>query len=226
MSLVLALFVACATTGAHSAGAAPPVPPESLAMRPTPPPPPPGSLYSDVGGRALIGMDNNARRVGDLVTVLVNEADSTSMSANTALQRRSSTSAEISALFGLRKAILDANPNMGGTLGLGGSSGSETTGDGETSRQGSLSAVLTCKITEVLANGNLQIWGQKEIRVNGETQYLTLTGEIRPRDLRLDNTVQSSLIFGSKVEFTGKGDLASQQHQGWGTTVTNAIWPF
>jgi len=220
------LLLACATTGANSAGAAPPVPPEMLAMQGPAPAPPPGSLYSDVGGRALIGMDNNARRVGDLVTVLVNEADSTSMSANTALSRSSSTNAEISALFGLRRTILDANPDMGGTLGLGGSSGSETTGDGETSRQGSLSAVLTCKITQVLPNGNLQIWGQKEIRVNGETQYLTLTGEIRPRDLRLDNTVQSSLIFGSKVEFTGQGDLASQQRQGWGTAVTNAIWPF
>ncbi|MBM4391906.1 MAG: flagellar basal body L-ring protein FlgH, partial [Deltaproteobacteria bacterium] len=139
------LLLACATTGANSAGAAPPVPPEMLAMQGPAPAPPPGSLYSDVGGRALIGMDNNARRVGDLVTVLVNEADSTSMSANTALSRSSSTNAEISALFGLRRAILDANPDMGGTLGLGGSSGSETTGDGETSRQGSLSAVLTCK---------------------------------------------------------------------------------
>ena len=224
MSILFALVLGCATTGA--ARAAPPLPPETLTL-PTPARPlPPGTLYSEVGGRALIGMDNNARRVGDLVTVKVNEADSTSMSANTDLSRKSNTSAEITALLGLRKAILDANPNMGGTLGLGGGTATSTSGDGATRRENSLDAVLTCKITRVLGNGNLEIWGQKELRVNGETQYLTLSGEIRPRDLRLDNTVESSLIFGAKVEFTGQGDIANQQRQGWGTAVVNTVWGF
>jgi hypothetical protein len=45
-----------------------PVPPVTQRQAPAPPPPA-GSLWSEVGVRALVGMNGNARRVGDLITV-------------------------------------------------------------------------------------------------------------------------------------------------------------
>ncbi len=218
------LLAACATTGALHADAAP-LSPSPVIVAPDEPIPV-GSLWSEVGGRALIGMDNNARRTGDLITVLVNESASTSIGAATDLSRQSEAEAGITALLGAETAILNANAAMGGKIGIGGSSGTSTSGDGKTSRTGALTAVVTCHVVEVLNNGNLRIRGTKEVRVNRETQYLTLEGVIRPRDIRLDNTVQSNLIAEARVEFTGEGAIASQQGQGWGNAVTNAVWPF
>jgi flagellar L-ring protein precursor FlgH len=115
---------------------------------------------------------------------------------------------------------------MGATIGLAGSSASSFTGDGSTSRDGSLTAVITCSVVEVMSNGNLRIRGTKEVRVNREIQYLTLEGVVRPRDIRIDNTVQSNLISDARVEFTGNGVVSDKQGQGWGTRIADTIWPF
>ena len=71
-----------------------------------------------------------------------------------------------------------------------------------------------------------RIRGTKQVRVNRETQYLTLTGIVRPRDILLNNTVQSNLIAEARIEFTGAGVLADKQGPGWGTRAADALWPF
>jgi flagellar L-ring protein precursor FlgH len=64
------------------------------------------------------------------------------------------------------------------------------------------------------------------VRVNREIQYLTLEGVVRPRDIRIDNTIQSNLIADVRVEFTGNGVVSDKQGQGWGTRIADHLWPF
>lgn len=187
---------------------------------------PPGSLWTEVGTRALIGADGNARRVGDLITVKIEDSSSTSLGADTSTSRDSTADFNITAALGLDQQILGANPSMGTTIGLGGDSASKHTGTGSTSREGSLAATITCQVQEVLPNGNLRIRGTKQVKVNRETQYLTLEGVVRPRDILLDNTVRSDLIAEARIEFTGAGVLADKQGPGWGTRLADTLWPF
>lgn len=187
---------------------------------------PTGSLWSDVQGRQLIGMDNNTRRIGDLVTVLIDENAATSLGATTNASRSTGAGFSLTSLLGLETSITKANPNMGGGLSLAGESASSTDGTGTTTRNGTLQAVITCQVTEVLANGNLRLRGTKQVQVNRETQFITLEGIVRPRDIRLDNTVASNLLGEPRIGFEGQGILASQQGQGWGTAIANAVWPF
>ena len=201
-------------------------PPPPAPAAPEPPPPPPGSLWNEAGTRALIGMNGNARQVGDLITVTINESASTTIGAKTDTKRAGDSSFGISALLGADTSILRANPNMGAAIGLGGSSASSFAGDGSTSRDGTLTAVITCSVVEVMSNGNLRIRGTKEVRVNREIQYLTLEGVVRPRDIRIDNTIASNLIADAQVEFTGNGVISDKQGQGWGTRIADTIWPF
>ena len=225
--ILAAIPVAMSTGCAHTAAAVtPPVPPPTEIPVAAPPPPPPGSLWNETGTRALIGMNGNARQVGDLITVVIDESASTTIGATTDTSRSSDSAFGIDALLGADTSILQANPNMGGTIGLGGTSENAFSGDGETSRDGSLSAVLTCSVVEVMANGNLRIRGTKEVRVNREIQYLTLEGVVRPRDIRIDNTIQSNLIADVRVEFTGNGVVSDKQGQGWGTRIADHLWPF
>lgn len=228
--MVILLLVACVPFWMQ-------VPPASsgtvAAMTPAPPPavpptpaPPPGSLWSEVGSRALIGMDGSARRVGDLITVKISESAQTSLDADTTTTRDGSANMSIDALLGLETTITSANDAMGGAIQIGGSTSTATTGTGKTSRGGSFAATLTCQVQEVLPNGNLRIRGTKEVRVNRETQYITLEGIVRPRDILLDNTVASDVIADARIEYTGVGAIAAQQHRGIVTSALDAVAPF
>jgi len=188
--------------------------------------PPPGSLWTEVGTRALIGADGNARRVGDLITVNIEDTSSTSLGADTSTSRAGSADFNITAALGLDQQILGANPSMGANIGLGGESTSTHVGTGSTSRQGSLAATITCQVQEVLPNGNLRVRGTKQVKVNRETQFLTIEGIVRPRDILLDNTVRSDLIAEARIEFTGAGVLADKQGPGWATRIADTVWPF
>jgi len=211
-----------AVPAAHAAAAAAPLVPPA----PAAPPSATGSLWSEAEARALIGMDGNSRRLGDIITVRVSDTSSTSLGADTTTSRDTESSYGIGALLGLETSITTANPNMGGKIELSGTSGSSLAGAGKTTRQGTLEATLTCQVVEVLANGNLRIRGTKEIRVNRETQFLTLEGILRPRDILVDNTVQSDLLADARIEFTGAGVLADKQGAGWATRLADTVWPF
>ncbi len=220
ISFLFAIGCAMGPMGANAAVPAPPIP------APLPAPvavvrPAPGSMWSSTGG--LVG---NMRAVDSLVTVNIDEATMTSLGANTDTSRDTSSEFGISTLLGAETSILKANTNLGGKLSLGGSSASSTAGAGSTSRTSALQTVVTCQVIGVLPNGNLQLRGTKQIQVNNETQWATVTGIASPRDIQLDNSIASSRLADGKFEVTGQGALANNQGQGWLTSIGNVIWPF
>jgi flagellar L-ring protein FlgH len=186
----------------------------------------PGSLWSETRTRLLIGMDGNARRPGDLVTVNIDEEFLSKAMADTDTSRESNVGGGIGSLFGLTNAITKANPDMGGEIGLSVTSGSEYKGGGKTTRESEFVGKLTCRVMAVEPNGNLRVWGWKEIRTNRESQYLVLTGLVRPRDIRADNTVDSPKIAEATIDFEGKGVIADKQGPGIGHRVLDHAWPF
>ena len=99
-------------------------------------------------------------------------------------------------------------------------------GSGATARKGELAASITARVTEVLPNGNLKILGKREIRVNNETQYLALTGIVRPRDISSENVVLSTYISDAKIVYTGTGVVNDPQSPGWLVRVLDTVWPF
>jgi flagellar L-ring protein precursor FlgH len=186
----------------------------------------PGSLWNEVQARRLMGLDAGARQVGDLVTVLILEETQTSLDATTDTQRSSEASAAIDALFGAEKTITDAHPNMGGVIALGAGSATTFSGAGGTTRGSAIETMLTTEVIEVLPNGNLRLWGYKKVRVNRETQYVVITGVVRPRDIQMDNTVVSERLSEAEFEITGSGVVADKQGPGLLSRVLDALWPF
>ncbi|MEL6344836.1 MAG: flagellar basal body L-ring protein FlgH [Myxococcota bacterium] len=186
----------------------------------------PGSMWNESAARRMAGLDNSARSVGDLVTVVINESARTQISADTSTQSSGNNAAGITTLFGLRNAITSANPNMGGELGVGTDRSFSFDGSGDTSRSSATEAILACSIIEVTPNGNLKIEGTKSVRTNHETQHFILTGVVRPQDIQANNYVQSNLIANLNVEVTGSGVLNDDQRVPFGTRVLKALWPF
>lgn len=158
-----------------------------------------GSLYVSTGFLAEVSRDPKAAQVGDLVTVQIVEQASALTSGTTAQSRASSNDNVITRFLGI--------PGPSGPLAnlLQSSGDSSLQGQGSTSRQTSVTAVLTTHVTHVMPNGNIIIEGGKEIAVNSERQVVWLRGVVRPADLSPENSVASSRIGLMDLRVNGRG---------------------
>ena len=191
----------------------------------------PGSLFSAAENTSLYA-DNRARRVGDIVLIKVVENARSSSKANTNSSRDSNSSLGVSALFNRQTA--GVLPTGGGPLsGMVGidplvatRSSSSLNTTGETKRENYVTATIGARVLNVLPGGVLQVQGARAIRVNEETQYMVVSGLVRMQDVASDNSVESTQLADSRIEYFGEGVLADKQKQGWLTRLLDNIWPF
>nr|WP_321468831.1 flagellar basal body L-ring protein FlgH [uncultured Desulfobulbus sp.] len=184
----------------------------------------PGTLWNGDEGNWLA--DIKARRVGDIVTVIIEEEASASKEATTDTDRSSSISAGISSLFGLEQSLANRNANLNPSSLISASTANDFSGGGKTTRSENLAATLTTQVVKVYPNGNLKIRGGKSVTVNNENQIIYLTGIVRSYDVSADNTVDSGNILNAQISYTGKGSLSDKQKPGWLMRIFDNTWPF
>lgn len=194
------------------------------------------SLYIAGSGMNGLFLDTKARWAGDVVTVKIEESSRATNKANTKTERDSSLSAGIDTFLGVEnwwqdKVLRWMGSNMPkvnpfGSASIKGSLQSDFEGDGSTTRSGDLTAYITCRVTEVLPNGNLRIVGTREVMVNHENQVIILSGVIRPRDIGNDNIVKSIYVSDAKIVYSGSGVIDDRQRPGWMANFLDAVWPF
>ena len=186
----------------------------------------PGSLFSASQAMDMYA-DNRARRVGDIVLIKIVENAKSKSKVETTADRESEHSLGMSAFFGKRQIKvggLKAGVSVDPFLSAG--SGSSLSATGETKRENYVTATIGARVIQVLPGGLLQVQGAREIRVNEETQYMVVSGIIRTKDVASDNSVESTQLADSKVEYYGKGVLADKQKSGWLTRLLDNVWPF
>ena len=170
---------------------------------------------------ASLASDQRARQVNDLVTIRVIENISGLGAADSNLDKGSSGTAGVATFFGLETLLPSAvNPaNLVTTA-------ANTTfqGGGATSRSGSLTAVLTARVAEVLPNGDLLIQGIREIEINGDRQMLVLTGVVRTADINTGNVVPSTAIGQMQIRYFGRGLMKDNLSPGWLIKALNKIF--
>ncbi len=183
-----------------------------------------GSLWDDSAGSLF--SDHKASKVGDILTVTIDEQSSASKQASTSSDRSSSIAAGIPYFFGLENndLITDTGIDMSNLLGADFSN--SYSGSGTTVRSGDLSASLTTQVIGVYPNGNFKIRGGKEVMVNNEVQIIYLTGIVRQVDITAANTINSNKILNARITYTGKGAVSDKQNPGWMTRTIDNIWPF
>jgi flagellar L-ring protein precursor FlgH len=237
--VLLAGLAGCAATKQTLPPVAEKIPVEQktqIKAEPLPPPEFQGSLYAAGSSFNDFFIDTKARNVGDIVTVKISESSKATNSADTKTGRTSSLAAGIDTLFGTedwyRDKVLDnipsslPKPDPFGNPSVKGSMSSDFDGSGSTSRSGDLSAFITCRVTQVLRNGNLHIVGSREVLVNNETQMIILSGVIRPRDINDDNVILSTFVSDAKIAYSGSGIVNDRQRPGWLANLLNSVWPF
>jgi flagellar L-ring protein precursor FlgH len=154
--------------------------------------------------------DEKARRVGDIITILILESSSAANDAKSSAIRESDISLSGS-------GTVNGKALPGGSVSIG--TGNKFSGEGATSSRGSVRARISARVDSVTSNGNLFISGVKTITINGEDQIIKIFGLVRPSDIQADNTVNSYNIADATVVFEGSGMIDRAQGPGWLTKL-------
>ena len=159
-------------------------------------------------------------KVGDVITVVLDEKTQAARSQNADLSRESSNDA----LPGLQTV---AN-NLSGVLKGANTAGGKITnkGGGTAGQQASLAGLVAVTVTDILPNGNLVLKGEKQLALSEGTEAIQVAGIIRPDDVAPNNTVQSRRLANAQIAYRGTGDLAAAARPGWGTSALMKLWPF
>ena len=214
--LILFLLLAACSSQAPVTRPVPeptPIPQEVVAENPQPAK---GSLYKKSKMLALFS-DRSAYRVGDILTVVLNERTQSSKRAATSIGKDTEIDVGVPIAGKLNTEDLNLSLN----------SNSEFDGSSEANQENFLRGAISVRVVAVLPNGSLQIMGQKHLTLNQGDEYIRLQGIVRPEDIDVTNRISSQRIADATISYVGKGSLANASSPGWFTRFfTGYLNPF
>lgn len=185
-----------------------------------------GAIYQ-AGFETNFFNDRKAYRVGDLITITLNERTQASKNAGSQIQKDSSANIGLTSLFG--GAVSAANPFSDNKMSLGAeySATRDTKGDSKADQSNSLSGSITVTVAEVLPNGILSVRGEKWMTLNTGDELVRIAGLVRADDIATDNTVPSTRIADARITYSGTGAFADASQPGWlDRFFVSPLWPF
>lgn len=185
-----------------------------------------GSIYQAGFEQNMYG-DRKAFRVGDIITITLNERTAATKNANSKIGKDSETSMGLTSLFG--GGVSTNNPLTGGKLSLdAGYSGTRATNGSATAAQGNtLTGSVTVTVADVMPNGILAVRGEKWMTLNTGEELVRIAGLIRADDIATDNTVSSTRVADARITYSGTGSFADASQPGWlDRFFLSPLWPF
>ena len=176
-----------------------------------------GSIYQASQGYASLHEGLRARRVGDLVTIVLTESVGSSKSTGGKTNRSGSASITPPAT-GLLSFL---KPDALKAAGQGSFSGS-----GTASQSSSLSGAVAVTIAEVRPNGTALVVGEKQMKLSQGDEWVQFAGILRLSDIDFDNRIASSQIADAQIIYSGKGAVQQASRPGWLSRFFNAVSPF
>jgi len=180
-----------------------------------------GGLYHASIGTELFA-DVKARRVGDVITVILQERTQASKSASTSISKETEVELPSPTLFG-REITLGNNPLFNNNI----DSSSEFDGEGDSSQSNRLSGDIAVTVAAVYPNGNLLVRGEKVLTLNQGSEVIRISGLVRRVDVTPQNTVLSTQIADAQITYSGSGAVAESNVMGWlARFFISALLPF
>jgi len=190
-----------------------------------------GSIYQAARDVRLFE-DVKARRIGDILTVVLREKTSASKSAKTSADKDQDVTIASPIFFGATPqfnlpGLIPLDKNHNNTLAQSLSAKRAFKGEGDSSQSNSLNGEITVTIADVLPNGNLVVRGEKWLTLNQGEEFIQISGIVRPQDVGTDNRVLSTLLGDARITYSGKGFLHDSNSMGWLARFFNhPLWPF
>jgi len=179
-----------------------------------------GGIYRP-GYSAGLFEDLKAQRVGDIISVILSERTQSSKTADTEIKKENSVSFDAGTVLGVTPSLGDYNMQTALTQDR------ELKGEAGSDQSNSLSGSIAVTISEILPNGLMVVRGEKWMTLNRGEEFIRIQGLIRPEDVQPDNTILSTRLADARITYSGTGDLADANRQGWGARFFNGkYWPF
>jgi len=179
---------------------------------------PTGGIYNPYTLNNGMYSDTSAHKVGDIISVLLEESTSASKKANTDLEKTGTNTYDGMTIGGKMPTILGRNPTMSS------SNSNKLEGEAKADQSNSLKGQISVSVVKVYSNGNLQVQGEKWLMLNNGNEYVRVTGLIRPSDISSDNTVSSQRIANARIQYGGTGDFADTQERGFFSKLFNSAF--
>ncbi len=163
-----------------------------------------------------------AHNVGDIVTILLQEATTAQKSSQTDTAKATKDSLSAPSLLGLPMSI-NGHSFLSGSI----NNANSFSGAGDSKQSDSLVGAITVTVVRRLPNGNLVVRGQKLVQINTGEEYVRLQGIIRPVDISPDNTISSQEVADAQIAYGQTGALADANQPGLLSRFFNSPWlPF
>lgn len=202
-----------------------PIAPEKM----RPPPTTEGGIYQSGYSLSLFD-DNVARRIGDVLTVVLIEETQASKDATSSLKKKTKEKMDNPTILG---GTADFNgPNAlsadgRNSLALDIKSDATFDGGGSSKQKNKITGTISVTVSDVLPNGNLVVRGEKWMTLNQGEEFVRLTGIVRPADISSDNSVLSTRVANARIAYSGRGQLADSNLMGWlGKFFISGLWLF
>ena len=179
---------------------------------PTPPlaAPTSGAVYRS-GHNVSLFSDRRAQRLGDVITITLDEKFQSKKASKTTLSKSTTASASEPTVLGA--ALQQIATAAGVVVGL--SSKDDFAGQAGSDQSNSLSGTVSVTVTDVLPSGLLVVQGEKWLTLNRGEEYVRIAGLVRPEDIAPDNTISSSRVANARIAYSGRGNLADANTMGW-----------
>lgn len=161
-----------------------------------------GAIFqSGVNERPLFE-DRRARNVGDVLIINIVET--------TSAAEKSGSNADNSGSIAMGTPKITSGA-LGKTIqtpyGVAGSSAVKSGSKSDSSGSNTFSGSITVTVTEVLANGNLRVAGEKQVAIKHSEEYVRFSGVVNPATISGSNTVQSTQVADVHVEYKGAQNI-------------------
>ncbi len=157
-----------------------------------------GSLFLPSSPYTDMSADYKARRLGDVVTLLVSETTAAQSTGDLNNSRTFAANSAVTALPGWNTSN-SANPLLGMT------SSKTLKGQGETSAGSSVTATVSARVIALLPGGNMVVEAERRILINSQHEDMIVRGVLRPIDVAPNNSAPATALSSLEIELKGKG---------------------
>jgi flagellar L-ring protein precursor FlgH len=163
-----------------------------------------GAIYQ-AGTEVRLFEDQIARRVGDILTVVLVENTNVTKNDNLNQRKDSETTLDPPTVYGYPLSFLEQDIAFNRKF--------TSTNNGK--QNNNLHGTISVTVVEVLSNGNLLVQGEKRLALTGGNEYVKLSGIVRPIDIDVANTLPSTSVADATIVYEGEGEMADASRKGW-----------
>ena len=173
-----------------------------------------GAIYQPSSYRPMFE-DRRARHVGDTLTIAITERTTANKAGASSGNKDGSVNL---AVPGIMRSKIGAQVAT--------SAAHEYSDADNQSASNAFSGTIGVTVTEVLANGNLIVAGEKQIAMNKGVEFIRFSGMVNPDTIRAGNTVSSTQVADARVEYRTNSQIDRAEMTAMVSRFFQSLLPF